>query len=125
VLLDFLDVDSFAARIPRDGFHIGGTVANGCVRCVRRSSCILTARLPSSSSAVGIRISFGLESLQLPFTTPSCIGDQYERKRKEIQAAPWMLMTLELPIRQYVWIFLLHRNVTSYHNMSILLKMKD
>jgi hypothetical protein len=68
VLLDFLDVDSFAARISRDGFNIGGTMANGRVRFVRRSSCIRTARLPSSSSAVGVRIAFGLESLQLPLT---------------------------------------------------------
>jgi hypothetical protein len=87
VLLDFLDVDSFAARISRDGFHIDGTVANGRVRGVRRSSCLLTARLPSSSSAVGIRITFGLESLQLPATTSS-IDAQYGRKRKEIQATP-------------------------------------
>lgn len=68
MLLDFLDVDSFAARISRDGFNIGGTMANGRVRFVRRSSCLLPARLPSSSSAVGVRIAFGLESLPLPLT---------------------------------------------------------
>ena len=68
MLLDFLDVDSFAARIARDGFNIGGTMANGRVRFVRRSSCIRTARLPSSSSAVGVRIALGLDSLQLPLT---------------------------------------------------------
>jgi hypothetical protein len=70
VLLDFLDVDSFAARISRDGFNIGGTVANGRVRFVRCSSCIRTARLPSSSSAVGVRIAFGLESLHSPLLHP-------------------------------------------------------
>jgi hypothetical protein len=53
VLLDFLDVDSFAACISRNGFNIGGTAANGRVRFIRRSSCTLSARLRSSSLAVG------------------------------------------------------------------------